>query len=772
MVLVEVNMSKAVAARVDSMGGTPTSAVSPSSDPPVVYSTSSPIVLGRSAAKEEVSSDTANDGGADKHRLDASLSAVFGRFLPHQLATLENFFCSVSCRPTNAEIDSLFVEIGKEGKGKLSVNMVKRWFEERRAMERSAERVGLASPSAASASLLKEQLAILEHYYQTVTMEPMEDDLECLSRQLNSCWMSAADIDIIIIDEWFRQRRERGDDLDFEMLEIEEKMLSALPASEIHVTLHQNERFGPSVSPVSPTEERKDHFKGKGKEKEKRSKKRSSLLLSDDGNTSQKGKRKRGHRKSLGIVQEEGVMSRDEAAWKDIAETMKMEAVVSGRFLPWQLAILDNYYCNVNSQPSNQEVQILLQELGPEGKGPLSVNMVKKWFRDRVAAAHTLDGGKSPTVRRGLITSSSEGDDINNIIATDSEIVAVSPAGDVLKETATVGRFLPHQQDILEQYFLNVSGHPSATAVQALYEEIGPEGNGPLSVNMVRQWFVTRRQSEAHRKGRQLPRLEYGTGKGKTRGFSPPLGGDDIKKEGKKKQAKGMTVRKSKSRSGGVSPVTFNTSPLPDNRSPSPKFSALFRFKSPRRSKDVLRRRAMSPKPRRRRLRSGDGGNGSSAGEDEGTSCQPRDKDDRGNPTSFDLLPEDVQIIVKKAQIPVAELSDPANMGVLCNVLRFLKITREVGFTQSRTWEFDADVEVDEDEWDDLFPEMPEGLVKNMEGVGSGSYGVVLRGVVNLEIAVECAPDMKNFGRVTVKKMNLQGRYPNDRVSISRSISP
>ena len=149
---------------------------------------------------------------------------VFGRFLPDQLRILESHF-QQNEKPSDAEVQSILFEIGNEGKGKLSVNMVKRWFKEKRAVG------GVLSPATSPLStsplstsplstspttggcpiscrfgMLPEQLAILEHYYLSVSEAPDEEEQSHLAEQLTLQRPEDGEVSVARVRNWFEWR--------------------------------------------------------------------------------------------------------------------------------------------------------------------------------------------------------------------------------------------------------------------------------------------------------------------------------------------------------------------------------------------------------------------------------------------------------------------------------------------------------------------------------------------------------------------------------------
>ena len=360
----------------------------------------------------------------------------------------------------------------------LSKIRVKRWFEQRREGDsisveeeveneffleegrgRSESKLDRAKTAESRLKLYQYQLAILEHYFRTVTTQPSEEEIVQLAEQVSQGQgRGGTAMRADMVAEWFVERRERSSSSQAAGLTMSKVDVSDLALRSVVDCLPR------ALSPV--------HIPARG----------------PPSSVSTNSPRSTAHPVRVAL---------DAAAWAELAARKKVEANLLGRFLPHQLAIMDHYYCNVNPLPSSSELQNLYELVGSEGKGPLSANMVKRWFKDRSQCA-VLDE-MSKQGQGGAEEETGSPEERSRLRRGDSAVKGMkvhTRRSTSPKRRGTgvnvFGRFLPDQLRILESHFQQ-NEKPSDAEVQSILFEIGNEGKGKLSVNMVKRWFKEKR---------------------------------------------------------------------------------------------------------------------------------------------------------------------------------------------------------------------------------------------------------------------------------------
>jgi hypothetical protein len=104
--------------------------------------------------------------------------------------------------------------------------------------------------------------------------------------------------------------------------------------------------------------------------------------------------------------------------------------------------------------------------------------------------------------------------------------------------------------------------------------------------------------------------------------------------------------------------------------------------------------------------------------------------DHRGNPRHYKFLPSDVQEIVEKSKIPVKKMKH-SELQVLLNAVRFLKVSRQVNYTQHRCSN-PSYLQYSIEEEDDLIIKNvnPNSLYKIRSMIGRGGFGCVFDALV------------------------------------------
>jgi serine/threonine protein kinase len=122
--------------------------------------------------------------------------------------------------------------------------------------------------------------------------------------------------------------------------------------------------------------------------------------------------------------------------------------------------------------------------------------------------------------------------------------------------------------------------------------------------------------------------------------------------------------------------------------------------------------------------------------------------DHRGNPRQYRFLPKDVRDVVEKSKIPTKNIRQ-AELQVLTNAIRFLKISRQVNYTQHRCSN-PSYLQYSISEEDSLIRKdiNPNGIYRIRSMIGRGGFGCVFDAIV-----IDEARQKDEGLHVAVKKM-------------------